>query len=38
MKIASKERLNKIAFPCISTGFYGFPMVDAAKIALNTID
>ncbi|KAJ5074455.1 poly [adp-ribose] polymerase [Anaeramoeba ignava] len=26
--------ISSIAFPCISTGYYGYPMVDACEIAL----
>lgn len=43
MKLAEKYRidnnLNKIsiAFPCISTGIYGFPQDRACNIAINTI-
>mmetsp|Transcript_27432 Transcript_27432/g.30552 ORF Transcript_27432/g.30552 Transcript_27432/m.30552 type:complete len:192 (+) Transcript_27432:182-757(+) len=29
--------LRTIAFPCISTGHYGYPIVDASKVALRTI-
>lgn len=34
------EKLNKvsIAFPCISTGIYRFPKIEAAKIAVSTIN
>jgi O-acetyl-ADP-ribose deacetylase (regulator of RNase III) len=35
--IAKKYGLTSIAFPCISTGVYRFPKVDAAKIAINTL-
>ncbi len=43
MLLAESYRLDNnldkitIAFPCISTGIYGYPKKDAAKIALNTI-
>lgn len=43
MKLAEEYRedndLSKvtIAFPCISTGVYGYPQEEAAKIAINTI-
>ena len=35
--IAKKYGLTSIAFPCISTGVYRFPKVEAAKIAINTL-
>lgn len=34
--LASKYNLKSISFPSISTGIYGYPIEDAAKIALNT--
>ncbi len=37
MALATQRRLNSIAFPSISTGAYGFPIEDAAGIALRTI-
>jgi O-acetyl-ADP-ribose deacetylase (regulator of RNase III) len=37
LEIASKEQIKSIAFPCISTGIYGFPKEQAAKIALKTV-
>ena len=33
MKLAEANGLQSIAFSCISTGVYGFPKVEAAKIA-----
>jgi O-acetyl-ADP-ribose deacetylase (regulator of RNase III) len=35
--LAVKNEIKTIAFPCISTGVYGFPQLKAAKIAFNTI-
>lgn len=35
--LAKEYGINSIAFPCISTGVYRFPKVEAAKIAVNTI-
>lgn len=35
--LAEENNLKKIAFPCISTGAYGFPHKFAAKIAIHTI-
>ncbi|XP_064366123.1 ADP-ribose glycohydrolase MACROD2 isoform X4 [Dromaius novaehollandiae] len=37
MKLAKENNIKSIAFPCISTGIYGFPNEPAAVIALNTI-
>ena len=37
MKIAIAEGYKSIAFPCISTGVYGYPHDLAAKIAVETI-
>ena len=33
MKLAEKNGIKSIAFSCISTGVYGFPKAEAAKIA-----
>lgn len=38
LKLAATHHCRTIAFPSISTGFYGFPISQAAPIALNTID
>ena len=37
MKLAVEHNLSSIAFPCISTGVYGFPKDEAARIALRTV-
>ncbi len=36
LKLASLKDIKSIAFPSISTGAYGYPLEDAAGIALNT--
>lgn len=36
LKLASKHALRSISFPSISTGAYGYPVPEAARIALNT--
>jgi len=36
LKLASAKRLKSIAFPAISTGVYGYPLNEAAHIALKT--
>ena len=35
--LAVENQVKTIAFPCISTGVYGYPFQDACKIALNAI-
>ena len=37
LKLADEKGLKSIAFPCISTGIFGYPLKEAAQIALNTI-
>ena len=37
LKIASYKNLNSVAFPCISTGRFGFPINLAAEIAISTV-
>ena len=37
LKLAEENGLSSIAFSCISTGVYGFPKEEAARIALHTI-
>jgi O-acetyl-ADP-ribose deacetylase len=37
LKLASSKGLSSIAFPSISTGAYGYPMEDAARVALKTV-
>lgn len=38
LKLADEYKLKSIAFPSISTGIYGYPMKDAAKVALDAIE
>lgn len=35
--LAKQCGINSIAFPCISTGVYRFPKIEAAKIAVQTL-
>ncbi|CAG5094583.1 Oidioi.mRNA.OKI2018_I69.XSR.g13683.t1.cds [Oikopleura dioica] len=35
LNVAIENKLKSIAFPCISTGIYGYPQEDAAHVALN---
>lgn len=37
LKLAEKNKLSSIAFPAISTGIFGYPIEEAAKIACTTI-
>ncbi|TMI88369.1 MAG: O-acetyl-ADP-ribose deacetylase [Bacteroidetes bacterium] len=37
LKLAIKHNLSSIAFPNISTGLYGYPKEEAARIAINTV-
>jgi O-acetyl-ADP-ribose deacetylase (regulator of RNase III) len=37
LKLAKKHDLRTVAFPSISTGAYGYPMEEAAKVALGTV-
>lgn len=37
LDIAQEKGIRSIAFSCISTGVYGYPKAEAAKIALDTI-
>jgi len=37
LSLAKENRLRTIAFPCISTGIYGYPQRPAAKVALSTV-
>lgn len=36
LALAQENKVKTIAFPSISTGVYGFPKLDAAKIAIST--
>ena len=37
LKLACDNELDVLAFPSISTGIYGYPIEDAAKIAVGTV-
>ena len=37
LRIAANENLQSIAFPCISTGVYGYPMELAAEVAVKNV-
>ena len=38
LEVARKNKLKSIAFPCISTGIYGYPKSEAAIVAVSTIN
>lgn len=37
LRLAGERDLASLAFPCISTGIYGFPPAPAAKVAVETV-
>jgi len=37
LKLATENKLGSISFPSISTGAYGYPVDEAARIAINTV-
>lgn len=37
LNLAKQYKLHSIAFPSISTGFYGFPKKEAVEIAVSTV-
>lgn len=37
LRLASEARAETIAFPCISTGAYGYPKAEACDIALSSV-
>ncbi len=37
LKLAAAKGLKTVAFPSISTGAYGYPLAEAARIALKTV-
>ena len=37
LTVAYNEELSTIAFPCISTGVYGYPNEPAARVAVKTV-
>ncbi len=37
LKLASERGIKSLAFPSLSTGVYGYPVPDAARVALSTV-
>jgi O-acetyl-ADP-ribose deacetylase (regulator of RNase III) len=37
LRMSSEEQAESIAFPCISTGIYGYPKAEACRIAVNAV-
>jgi O-acetyl-ADP-ribose deacetylase (regulator of RNase III) len=38
LSLAAEHRLHTVAFPAISCGVYGYPVAEAARIALTTTE
>ena len=37
LKVAVENNLSSVSFPSISTGAYGYPVAEAAKVAINAV-
>jgi O-acetyl-ADP-ribose deacetylase (regulator of RNase III) len=37
LKVAAENNVTSISFPSISTGAYGYPVTEAAKVAISTV-
>jgi O-acetyl-ADP-ribose deacetylase (regulator of RNase III) len=37
LKLAAEQKLNSVSFPSISTGVYGYPVAEAAGVAIRTV-
>ncbi|MGI5876531.1 MAG: macro domain-containing protein [Dethiobacteria bacterium] len=37
LRLAEEKKLESIAFPAISTGIFGYPIVEAAEVSLQTV-
>jgi O-acetyl-ADP-ribose deacetylase (regulator of RNase III) len=37
LRVANEHSITSVAFPSLSTGAFGYPMVEAARVALNAV-
>jgi len=37
LKLAAEQKLNSVSFPSISTGAYGYPVAEAARVAIRAV-
>jgi O-acetyl-ADP-ribose deacetylase (regulator of RNase III) len=37
LKLADERKLKSVSFPSISTGAYGYPLAEAAEVALSAV-
>ena len=37
LKLAAEQKLASVSFPSISTGVYGYPVAEAARVAIETV-
>lgn len=37
LKVAAENNLSSVSFPSVSTGAYGYPVAEAAKVAIETV-
>ena len=37
LRLAKENKIKSISFPALSTGYFGYPLEEAAKIALDTV-